>query len=98
MPALNPVHSSKVEYKYIIHPNEVFNKLSRVDIKKSVGPDGIPNWILRDFAFALSEPICNLFNSSVHLGIVPQIWKTANVVMLAKTHPPATVENDLRSI
>ena len=79
------VDDSSYQDKYIIHPYEVFHRLSRTNIRKSVGPDYIPNWNLHDFAFALSDPICYLFNSSIHLGLVPRIWKMANVVMLPKS-------------
>jgi len=78
-----------------MHPYEVFHKLSRINIRKYVGPDNIPNWILRDFAFALSEPIYHLFNSSIQSGLVPRNWKMVNVVMLPKSHPPTSIEKDL---
>jgi len=54
-PLLNFVYKDDSSYKdkYIIHPYEVVQKLSRINILKSVGPDNITNWILRDFAFAL---------------------------------------------
>ena len=93
-----PVDSSSYQDKYIIHPYEYFHKLSRINIRKSVGPDNIPNWILRDFAFAFSDFICDLFNLSIQSGLVPRIWEMANVVMLPKSHPPTSMEKDLRPI
>jgi hypothetical protein len=36
-----------------IKPFEVFRKLSRIYVHKSPGPDDIPNWVLREFAFAI---------------------------------------------
>jgi hypothetical protein len=82
----------------IIEPFEVFNKLSRIKAHKSPGPDGIPNWFLRDFAFAISEPICHIFNASVSRGIMPSLWKKANVVPIPKSRPPKSVQEDLRPI
>ena len=89
---------TKVPDEYIIHPYEVFNKLSRINIRKSPGPDCIPNWFLRDFAFAISEPICHIFNTSIKEGIMPTVWKMANVIPVPKTKPPKSIESDLRPI
>ena len=84
--------------EYKVQPYEVFNKLSNINIRKSPGPDEIPNWFLRDFAFAISEPISHIFNRSICTGIVPKLWKTAYVVPVPKVCPPKSVENDLRPI
>jgi hypothetical protein len=46
---------------FVIQPYQVFQHLSKISVHKSAGPDNIPNWYLRDFAFALSEPICHIF-------------------------------------
>ena len=83
---------------HIIEPFEVFNKLSRINVHKSPGPDGIPNWFLRDFAFAISEPICHIFNTSLSVGVMPSLWKKANVIPIAKSRPPKNIEDDLRPI
>jgi len=73
-------------------------KLSRVKISKAPGPDGVPNWILRDFCTELSGPVCAMFNASIREGRVPQRWKEANVLPVPKTHPPRSIETDLRPI
>ena len=95
-----PVESSAPpgEHKYTINAFEVFRKLERVNIRKAPGPDNLPNWFLRDFAFALCNPLCHIFNSSVTEGVVPNIWKCANVVPIPKTRPPKSIEQDLRPI
>jgi hypothetical protein len=72
--------STSNSHTFDITPYEVFNRLSRINIYKSPGPDGLPNWFLRDFAFAISEPVSHIFNSSVQNGVVPSLWKMANVV------------------
>ena len=84
--------------KFVVTPYAVFRQLSCISVRKSSGPDDIPNWVLRDFAFALSEPICTIFNYSIQHGIVPALWKMANVVPIPKAHPPRSIENDLRPI
>ena len=86
------------EYDYFISPEEVFNKLERINIRKSPGPGNLPNWFLRDFAFALCDPLCHIFNVSVQEGEVPNIWKQANVIAIPKTKPTNSIEQDLRPI
>jgi len=36
--------------QYIIEPDEVERQLFRINVHKSPGPDGHPNWMLKDFA------------------------------------------------
>jgi hypothetical protein len=74
-------------------------KLS-INIRKAPGPDGeaVPNWLLRDFAAILCEPLCAIFNQSLREGHFPSSWKQANVLPIPKTQPPTSIDNDLRPI
>ena len=81
-----------------IEPYEVFFKLCNINIRKAPGPDGIPNWVLRDFAGILCSPLCTIFNASVREGFVPAVWKQANVLPIPKVRPPQSIESDLRPI
>jgi hypothetical protein len=83
---------------FIIYPQEVENQLARINIHKAPGPDGIPNWLLRDFAPFLSKPICAIFNASIREACLPSIWKSANVVPVPKCQPPTSIQTDLRPI
>jgi len=94
----NEQEAPPIEFEYIVSPEEVFHKLEQIKTRKSPGPDNLPNWFLRDFAFALCEPLCYIFNSSLHEGVVPTIWKQANIIVIPKTKPPKSVEQDLRPI
>ena len=98
LPTIYSIDTNDVPCEYVIQPFEVLNKLSRIKVHKSPGPDDIPNWVLRDFAFAVSEPICHIFNSSISAGCVPSLWKRANVVPIPKSRPPKSVQDDLRPI
>ena len=84
--------------EFIIDQSAVERKLSRISIHKAPGPDGLPNWILRDFCCQLSGPVCAIFNASIREGIVPARWKEANVIPAPKAHPPQLIEADLRPI
>jgi hypothetical protein len=53
-------------------------------INKAAGPDDLPGIILQELAEELSVPLTRIFNKSLHEGIVPQDWKTANVTPIHK--------------
>ena len=36
--------------QYIIEPAEVEDQLPHINLHKSAGPDGLPNWLLKHFA------------------------------------------------
>ena len=83
---------------YIIEPFAIERKLNSIDIRKSNGPDEIPNWFLRDFSVWLAEPLAAIFNLSVSSGVVPLVWKQANVAPIPKSDKPLLIENDIRPI
>ena len=67
-------------------------------MRKAPGPDGLPNWILRDYAIMLCDPICAIFNASVQQEHYPPIWKMADVIPVLKVHPLTSIQSDLRPI
>lgn len=64
---------------------------------KSPGPDGIPAWLLRDFADILSPAITFIFNWSLSTSHVPACFKFANVTPIPKCSSPS-VPSDFRPI
>jgi len=97
-PDLLPKPDDVCPDEFIIEPYAVERKLSKVDARKSSGPDDIPNWFIKEFSVWLAEPLSAIFNASVRQGTVPQCWKTANVVPLPKVNPPKVISKDLRPI
>lgn len=95
-PAPAPV--GDIPDRYIIGLEEVEEKLMNVKLKKAPGPDGLPNWVLRDLSKILAGPICAIFNSSIRQSYIPLLWKSANVTPLAKVTPPQSVDSDIRPI
>ena len=63
-----------------------------------MGPDGIPNWILKEHRQILSGPICSIINSSFRDSFVPPLWKSADVCPLPKVATPTDVAKDFRPI
>jgi len=87
-----------VRDEFIIGLADVEHKLSQVKVQKVPGPDGLPNWLLRDFSSHLAGPVCAIYNASVHEGFVPPRWKEANVVPVRKVQPRRAIKPDLRPI
>ena len=65
--------------KYIIDPTKIERRLLYLYRHKSSGPDGLPNWLLRDLAPLLRQPLAAIFNASLREGYLPPIWKSAEV-------------------
>ena len=82
----------------IIFVEAVERSLLSLKVSKAVGPDRIPNWVLRDYAGILGRPIACIFNSSIRLGSLPQMWRSADVIPLPKVANPIQIEKDLRPI
>ena len=83
---------------FFVDPEDVENRLARINIYKAPGPDGLPSWLLRDFAPFLCQPLAAIFNASIREGYVPPIWKSAEVIPAPKTSRPRSIETDLRPI
>ncbi len=97
-PRKNTSHQHHIPHDYVISLEALEHKLLHTDIHKSIGPDDLPNWILRDLAGIISAPICAIFNQSIREGTIPTEWKRANVTPLPKVHPPKTIQSDIRPI
>ena len=55
---------------FSISINDVERKLSQINIHEVPGPDGLPNWILRDFSAQFAGPLSVISNGSVHEGFI----------------------------
>ena len=72
--------------------------LRQTKVKKALGPDGIPNIVLKEFAFELAPLIADMYNISLCEGVVPSFLNHAVVSPLHKQMPPKSVDNDIRPI
>ena len=75
-----------------IHVWEMYRELSKLNSKKSAGPDGLPGKIIKEFACELSIPVADILNASLREGYVPQIFKDATVVPIPKEMPATTAK------
>ena len=67
-----------------ISETEVDNLLKSIKTDKSPGPDLIHNRVLHETKDIIKVPLTNLFNKSLETGVIPDIWKTANVTPIYK--------------
>lgn len=67
-----------------ITPGTVLSSLRNLKSSNSVGPDGIPNILLKNCAAAICLPLCHIFDSSLKDGTLPVAWKIADVIPIHK--------------
>ncbi|XP_050311196.1 uncharacterized protein LOC126746844 [Anthonomus grandis grandis] len=77
----------------VISLAEVFDKLGALPNKLMIGPDGIPNILLKNCRYVLSQPLCKLFNLSLISGTFPDIWKEGYISPIFKSGSTDDVRN-----
>ncbi len=63
---------------------DVTRSFKRVNIRKAVGPDGIPGRVLRACAFQLAGVFTDIFNLSLSLSVDPSCFKKSIIVHIPK--------------
>ena len=69
---------------FIISIDDTFSALRKVKTNKCTGPDNIPAWVLKEHANYLAAPLTSIFNFSLREGVLPTVWKSANIIPLPK--------------
>ncbi len=67
-----------------IDVNGIAKLLKNLNVKKASGPDNVSCKILYELADELAPVLCCIFNQSLELGELPQVWTDANVTPLFK--------------
>ena len=67
-----------------INSNGVEKLLSSINVKKSTGPDSIPNIILKDCAKQIAPGLSAIFQCSIDSGELPDDWVNANISPIYK--------------
>ncbi|MCP4487830.1 MAG: reverse transcriptase family protein, partial [Gammaproteobacteria bacterium] len=65
-------------------PYIVYHKLSKLKRSFSCGPDGIPKILLKMLASEISIPLARIYEYSFSNGVLPLMWRCADVVPLFK--------------
>jgi hypothetical protein len=76
-----------------IDTEEVFKAIKSIKTKRSVGPDGIPAYIVKGCADIITPTLSHLFNVSLKTGVFPNKWKTAKVCPIFKNGDRNDVKN-----
>lgn len=71
--------------------------LSKINPRKSNGPDGLPGRVLKECSNQLSHIVSKLYQISLDTHIIPEKWLTAELVPVPKTNFPSC-KNELRPI
>ena len=67
--------------------------LENVNVNKAIGPDKIPNHVLKECATELAPAITCIFQSSLDSGTLPDDWTNANVSPIFKKGDRHRAEN-----
>jgi hypothetical protein len=70
---------------------EVEKELSRTK-NSSPGIDGIPAWVLRQYSVILAEALTQVFNSSLAMGLYPEVFKRALICPIPKVSNPSATD------
>lgn len=81
-----------------VSEEKVDKVLSNLNPNKACGPDGISNWLLKEFSVLLAAPLTRILNSSYREQLLPKAWKLADVPPLPKKKPVEDLNKDLRPI
>jgi hypothetical protein len=76
----------------------VYNILSKLNPRKSSGPDCLLNWLLKTYADILARPICSILNSYLFQQKLPSVWKHADVIPVPKQKPITIINKHIPPI
>ena len=72
---------------------DILTSSKTLKCKLTSGPDGVPGFVARDCAGALSAPLCHIFNLILQTGVFPILWKVARVCPILKKGEACVFEN-----
>lgn len=72
---------------------EVHKALTKLDPKKSAGPDNIAVCFLKLAADFIAEPLTYIYNLTLTSNKIPKSWKMAYVLPLLKGGEPSSLNN-----
>ena len=90
----SPIAVDDVPPDFFISIDEVEKALISVKSHSAAGPDEISPWFLRENSASLSRPLASIFNASIQEGIIPLLWKPANVSPVPKSSPALDIDSN----
>ncbi|KFV43390.1 hypothetical protein N341_07033, partial [Tyto alba] len=64
--------------------DQVQDHLRNVKVHKSMGPDEVPLWVLREVVDEVAKPLFIIFGKSWQSGEVPTDWRRENITPIFK--------------
>ncbi|KGL89567.1 hypothetical protein N301_01363, partial [Charadrius vociferus] len=64
--------------------DQVRDRLRNLKVHKSMGPDEIHPWVLRELAVEVAKPLAIIFEKSWWSGEAPANWKRGNITPIFK--------------
>ncbi|KFQ47518.1 hypothetical protein N333_01588, partial [Nestor notabilis] len=58
--------------------------LKNLNVHKSMGPDEIHPWVLKELASEVARPLSIIFEKSWQSGEVPEDWRKGNIILIFK--------------
>ncbi|CAC5359724.1 unnamed protein product [Mytilus coruscus] len=100
LPALPPLSFLTVErlHEIVAIESDVLKYLRQSNPRKSCGPDGISNHILKYCAQSLYKPLTKLSNFPLCSGVYPSVWKVSNVCPVYKNKGDKNIMSNYRPI
>ena len=94
------LHSFRVDRDLVpqFTPLSVTDAIQRAGQSTARGPDGISYAHLRHLGPHAISALCDLFNHSIRLNVIPSIWKLASIIPLLKPGKPPTSPSSYRPI
>uniref|UniRef100_A0A3B1K0V6 Reverse transcriptase domain-containing protein n=1 Tax=Astyanax mexicanus TaxID=7994 RepID=A0A3B1K0V6_ASTMX len=77
--------------------DSVRRAFSRINARKSPGPDNIPGRVLKDCAWELAEVYTDIYNTSLSQAVVPTCFKATTIIPVPKKASPSCL-NDYRPV
>jgi hypothetical protein len=81
----------------VVDESDVQKCLSKINVKKAAGPDGLCGKVLKFCNNQLSSILSKLFQVSLDSHCIPILWKTSELIPVPKSTLPK-VKNDLRPV
>ena len=83
----------KVNKTFFLTPQKLFDIILAFEIKKSLGPNSIPVYILKISNNFFSNKLCDIINLSFKTDIFPDLCKLAKVIPIFKNDNPHLCKN-----
>ena len=90
---LSEIHHPNSFYINPTTEQEVYSIMSKINVNKSSGPEGLHPRYIRDMSNLIALPMAHIINLSIEAGIVPDQLKVARVVPLYKAGNKFKAEN-----